>query len=108
MRPWGQEVERVTAGRVKLEFLPKAVGTPPTQFDVVRDGLADVGVILPGYNPGRFPALDLGEMPLLSSETALLAPTFYRAYVKHLEASKPFRGTHVLTVFATTPTQIAS
>jgi len=108
LRPWGQEVERVTAGRVKLEFLPKAVGTPPTQFDVVRAGMADVGVVLPGYNPGRFPTLDMGEMPLLSSETAVLAPAFYRAYVKHLEPSKPFRGTHVLTIFATTPTQIVS
>src|SRR5690606_35882949 len=68
LRPWAAEVEKLTEGRVQIEFLPKAVGSPAAQFDVVRDGLADMGVILPGYTPGRFPLLDMGELPLLSSD----------------------------------------
>ncbi|MDN5925629.1 MAG: TRAP transporter substrate-binding protein [Hyphomicrobiales bacterium] len=108
LRPWGEEVERVTDGRVKLEFLPKAVGKPAEQFDVVRDGLADMGVILPGYTPGRFPLLEIGELPLLSSDAAVIAPAFYRIYTKYLEPLQPLKGTHVITIFSTTPNQIVT
>ena len=46
--PWAAEVERVTEGRVKIEVLPKVVGTVPTQFEVVRDGLVDIALIVDG------------------------------------------------------------
>ncbi len=77
LKPWSADLERVTSGRVDLEFLPKAVGNPAAQFDVGRDGLADFVVVIPSYTSGRFPALDMGEMPLLHSETAILGPAFY-------------------------------
>nr|WP_246206196.1 TRAP transporter substrate-binding protein [Propylenella binzhouense] len=108
IRPWIKEVERVTEGRVSVEFLPKAVGTAASQFDVVRDGLADMGVILPGYTPGRFPLLEMGELPLLSSDAAVIAPAFYRSYFKHFAALEPLKGTHVLTIFSTTPNQLVT
>ncbi|MGE0313461.1 MAG: TRAP transporter substrate-binding protein [Lautropia sp.] len=108
LMPWAAEVQRVTAGRVKVDVLPKAVASPPAQFDVINDGLADLGVILPGYNAGRFPLMELGELPLLSSDVTKLAPAFYRIYKKHLEAHQPFKGTHVITVFATTPNQLVT
>ena len=58
IRPWIKEVERVTERRVTVEFLPKAVGTPATQFDVVRDGLADMGVLCLRWASCRcFPAM---------------------------------------------------
>jgi TRAP-type C4-dicarboxylate transport system substrate-binding protein len=108
IRPWISAVERVTEGRVTVEFLPQAVGKPAEQFDVVADGLADMGVILPGYTPGRFPLLELGELPLLSSDAAVIAPAFYRAYTEYLEPLNPLRDTHVLTIFSTTPNQIVT
>src|SRR5688572_17690140 len=61
MVPWFAEIEKVTAGRVKIEVLPKVVGTAASQFDVVRDGLADVGYVIPGYTPGRFTVTEVGE-----------------------------------------------
>ncbi len=106
LEPWAADVKRVTEGRVTLEFLPKAVATPAAQFDVIHDGLADFGVILPGYTPGRFPMFDLGELPLISSDVSELAPAFYRVYAKYLAPLKPFAGTHVLTVFSTTPNHL--
>ncbi len=108
LRPWIEEVERVTEGRVTVEFLPKAVGKPAEQFDVVRDGLADMGVILPGYTPGRFPLLEMGELPFLSEDAAVIAPAFYRAYEQHIAPLDPLKGTHLLTIFSTTPSQLVT
>ncbi|MGE0233407.1 MAG: TRAP transporter substrate-binding protein [Flavobacteriaceae bacterium] len=107
-KPWAEEVAKVTEGRVKVEFLPKAVGSPTVQFDVVRDGGSDIVVGITGYTPNRYVPLELGEMPLLSSDVADLSPGFYEIYEKHLAALKPFENAHIITVFATTPTFIAT
>ncbi|TWG92800.1 TRAP-type C4-dicarboxylate transport system substrate-binding protein [Mesorhizobium sp. J18] len=108
LKPWMAEVEKVTEGRVKIEWLPKAVGSAAAQFDVVRDGLADMSIILPGYTPGRFPVMEMGELPLLTDDPAVLSPIFERIYQKHLDKLQPFKGTHLLTIWASTPTQIVT
>jgi TRAP-type transport system periplasmic protein len=108
IRPWIAQVEAVTEGRVKVEFLPAAVGRPAEQYDVVTEGLADMGVILPGYTPGRFPLLDLGEMALLSDDAAVLGPAFYRIYTEHLADIDLLSRAHVLTIFATTPNHVVT
>ncbi|MGE0313443.1 MAG: TRAP transporter substrate-binding protein [Lautropia sp.] len=108
LKPWMAEVEKVTEGRVKFDWLPKAVGSAPAQFDTVRDGLADLSLVLPGYTPGRFELIELGELPLLSSDVSKLGPIFYKLYAQHLEPLKPFAGTHVLSIWATIPTHVVS
>lgn len=108
LKPWSEEVEKVTEGRVRVEWLPKSVGSAAAQFDVVRDGLADVSIVLPGYTPGRFPVMEIGELPLLANDPAVLSPVFYRVYDEHLKDKKPFEGTHLLSIWASTPTHIVN
>jgi TRAP-type C4-dicarboxylate transport system substrate-binding protein len=109
LRLWIAEVERVTEGRVTVEYLPAVVRSPREQFDVVVDGLADLVIVLPGYTPGRFPVMEIGELPLLvSTDEATLAPAFYKLYERDLAAAQPFKGAHLLTIFASAPTHLAS
>ncbi len=108
LRPWMDQVEEITEGRVTFNWLPKAVGRAPEQFDVVRDGLADLSLVLPGYTPGRFELIELGELPLLSSNVADLGPNFYDIYAEHLEPLEPFKGAHVLSIWSTIPTHLVS
>ena len=58
MKPWIDEVAKATGGRVTIEVLPKMVGSVPSQYDVVADGLADLAMFVPGYSPGRFPLVE--------------------------------------------------
>lgn len=96
LQPLGKEIEEKTQGRVKLEFLPKVVGTVPSQFDVVRDGLADMVLIVEGYSPGRFVGAQMGELPFLSESIAVLAPSYWTAFKKHIEPMGDYEGTHVV------------
>jgi TRAP-type transport system periplasmic protein len=106
---WISNVETATEGRVTVEYLPATAGTPRDQFDVAVDGLADITLVLPGYTPGRFPLLEMGELPMLvETDQATLAPAFNRVYDQHLAQYQPFRGTHVLTVFASAPTHVVT
>ena len=109
LRDWIKQVEAATDGRVTVEYLPKTVQGPREQFDVVVDGLADIVIVLPGYTPGRFPVLELGELPLLvATNEATLAPAFYKIYQEDIAATEPFKGAHVLTTWASAPTHIAT
>lgn len=104
--PWMADVERVTAGRVKVEMLPKVVGTVAGQHDAVRDGLADVAVVVPSYTPGKFDLTEIAEVPFLGDRAELVAPAYFNFYAKHLQKQGEFAGTHLLTIFTNTPPQL--
>lgn len=106
MLPWIDKVAEVTEGRVVVEVRAAAVGTPREQADVVRDGLADVALVVPGYTPGRYPLLELSEMPLISSVATEQAPAFARLFEKYMAPLKPFEGAHVLSAFNVGPFKI--
>jgi TRAP-type C4-dicarboxylate transport system substrate-binding protein len=106
MLPWIAEVEKATQGRVKIEMLPKTVGTAPSQFDVVRDGLADVSLIVTGYTPGRFELAEMGELPFLGEDPTIMSPTFDRIYRKHFASAGEFKGVEVLSIFTIAPGHI--
>lgn len=99
--PFMADVARVTEGRVRVEMLPKLVGTMPTQFDAVRDGLVDMGVFVPGSMAGRFPLIEVGELPLLEDESAVAAPAVWRLYDQHLRQHGEFKEVHILSIFST-------
>ncbi|MCZ4291561.1 TRAP transporter substrate-binding protein DctP [Hoeflea alexandrii] len=100
---WAADVEKVTEGRVKIVAAPKVVGTVPAQYDVIRDGLAEVGLIVPGYTPGRFDLISIGEGPFLTDRSDVAAPAFAKLYEKWLAPLNMFEGVHVASAFVTSP-----
>ncbi len=52
-----------TDGQLALElFEASQMGPAPRQFDLVRQGVADISVALLGLTPGRFPRMELLDM----------------------------------------------
>src|SRR5438105_3341784 len=60
---WGQQVEKATNGRVKLQMLPKHPSAAPGTLDAVRDGLVDVSYVTASYTPARHVMPLLAELP---------------------------------------------
>jgi TRAP-type C4-dicarboxylate transport system substrate-binding protein len=62
---WCKEVEERTNGKVKVEYYP---GQTLTKADMVYDGvingLSDVGFSVLGYTRGRFPLMEVVDLPL--------------------------------------------
>jgi TRAP-type C4-dicarboxylate transport system substrate-binding protein len=62
---WCKEVEKRTDGRVKINFYPGATLIPARQtYDGIIKGVADVGCTLMGYTKGRFPLMEVTDLPL--------------------------------------------
>ncbi|HEY9239383.1 MAG TPA: TRAP transporter substrate-binding protein [Burkholderiaceae bacterium] len=106
VEPWIAEVEKVTAGRVKIDTMPKVVGTVPAQFDVARDGQADIVIFIPGYTPNRFDVLEVLQLPFMSDNPEIFAPVADRFYRKNLAQYNEFKGVHPLSVYVVSPGQL--
>ena len=66
MVPWAKMVEEKSGGRLKITIYPgSTLGKPADHYDMVKDGIADLGFTTPGYTPGRFPLITVTELPLL-------------------------------------------
>ena len=107
LEPWAEAVETETEGRVKVVFPPKVVGSVPAQYDVVVDGLADAALFVPGYTPGRFDVVGMGELPLTTDDPTAGALGFQWLYDQHLAKIGVFRDVHVVSMFTTAAGHIA-
>jgi TRAP-type transport system periplasmic protein len=97
-KPWMDKVEKDSGGRIKFEAFPamQLGGTPPQLYDQVRDGVADVIWTLPGNNGGRFPRVEVFELPFMMNN----AEATSKAYWEYFQTQAPdeFKETHVLAV----------
>lgn len=103
--PYFAEIEKATEGRVKIEVLPKVVGNASSQYDVVRDALADMSFTVASYTPGRFPNSEIGELPLLGTDAAVMGPAYWRHFKKWIEPSGEFKEIKVLSIWMISPLQ---
>lgn len=101
--PLFTEIEEATDGRVKIDVLPKVVGTPATQFEIVSDGLADMSFTIASYTPGRFVGSEIGSLPLLGNNAESMGPAFFRHFKKYIEPAGEFDGVKVLSMYIITP-----
>jgi TRAP-type transport system periplasmic protein len=81
---WCKEVEKRTKGRVKVDFYPGAILTPPAQtYDSIMKGIADVGESFASYTKGRFPLMEVIDLPLgykSGSQSTKLTNDFYKKF----------------------------
>jgi TRAP-type C4-dicarboxylate transport system substrate-binding protein len=101
--PWAKDVEKATEGRVKIKVLAKSIGKPPAQFDVARDGRADVTFGIHGYQPGRFLLNSVTEVPFLGSDAEAISVAYWRMFERHLAAAGEHKGVKVLGLFTHGP-----
>jgi TRAP-type C4-dicarboxylate transport system substrate-binding protein len=65
MVPWAKMVEEKSGGRLKITIYPgSTLGKAVDHYDLIKDGIADMGFTTPGYTPGRFPLIAVTELPL--------------------------------------------
>jgi TRAP-type C4-dicarboxylate transport system substrate-binding protein len=95
---WMADVARVTEGRVKAEVTAAGVGGPKRQYQVVADGIVDVGWIAHGYTPGEFPLTEFVELPFLGQSGEAISVAYWNTYNKFLLQAKEHRTTHLVTL----------
>src|SRR5207244_8378497 len=84
LEDWGAAVEKASGGTIKYKVFPsQQLGKAFDHYDMARDGIADVTYISPGYQPGRFPIIDAGNLPFMMSNAkggSQALDAWYRQY----------------------------
>ncbi len=71
--PWARKIETDSKGRIKIDiFASMQLGGSPQQlFDQARDGVADFVWTLPAYTAGRFPIVEVFDLPFIGARRAV-------------------------------------
>jgi TRAP-type transport system periplasmic protein len=68
-KQWSDELEKRTGGRIKAIFYySEALGKAPTYADLLQSGGTDAATVMFGYTPGRFPLLEIMNLPFVWHE----------------------------------------
>lgn len=96
--PWTEAVKQATNGRVSIELLPKAVGSPPQHFELARKGVADVTWGNFTYEPERFKMMWFAELPMMGTSDEAASVALWRTYDKYLASNAAFKGVKMVGV----------
>jgi TRAP-type C4-dicarboxylate transport system substrate-binding protein len=86
-KPWMEKVEKESGGRIRFEAYPamQLGGAPGQLSDQVRDGVVDVVWTLPGWTAGRFPRVEVFELPFMMNS----AEATSKAYWEYVHTMTP-------------------
>lgn len=97
-KAWMDKVEKDSGGRIKFEGYPamQLGGTPVQLYDQARDGVVDVVWTLPGNTAGRFPRVEVFELPFMMTNAEATSKAYWE-YVQTL-APDEFKDVQVLAL----------
>jgi TRAP-type C4-dicarboxylate transport system substrate-binding protein len=101
LQPWARKVQEESDNRLRIQIFPamQLGGAPPQLYDQARDGVADIVWTLPGNTPGRFPRIEVIELPFVAHKRASVnARVTQELFEKHMRDE--FRETHIITAWA--------
>ena len=102
-KAWCDLLEKNTSGKMKCNFLPRAVSAPPGTFDAVKNGLADISFTVHGYTPGRFVLTQVAEFPFLGNSAESIGVAFNKVASMYPEFASEHAGVKVLAYFTHGP-----
>ncbi len=103
MVPWMENVKEATEGRVDIKLLAKGLGHPKAYFDIVKNGMADVGYTCNAYSPGRFTLSEGVELPFLGNSAEATSVAYWRTYQKYFAKADEYKGTKLMGVMTHGP-----
>ncbi len=75
LAPWARTIEAQSDGRIHIDIFPSMElgGRPAELFDQARDRVADIVWAMPSKTPGRFPRIEVFELPFVPARRALVS-----------------------------------
>lgn len=101
--PWCEKIAQESNNRLRCQVLPAMTGggTPAQLVDRVKDGVDELTVTLPGYTPGRFPIMEVFELPFMTNSAEVASAAAWEYLQKY--GTKEFPGSKVLATWVHDP-----
>lgn len=105
---WFKAVEEASGGTLKINLDPAPIAKPPAQYDIVRDGAADLAYHVMGYTPGPFEIVRGVELPFLSPNAEIGSQATYEWYDRNVGFDKEFKDVKVVSLMVHGPGAVHS
>lgn len=94
MVPWCNRLAAESGGQLKCQIYPamQLGGTPPQLYDQAKDGVADIVWTVTGYTAGRFPRVEVFELPFMMSDAVSTSRALWE--FAQLHAREEFKDVH--------------
>ena len=104
--PWCDKLAKESANKLKCQIYPSMQlgGSPPQLYDQAKDGVADVIWTVAGYSAGRFPKIEVFELPFMMTNAEATSRAAWEYYDKY--DRDEFKDTHILAVHVHGPGNI--
>jgi len=107
MEHWAKEVNKRTDGLVTVETFPAGTLLGAREmYDGVTNGIADIGLGSPSYDPGRFPLTSGVSLPLGFPNATVASLALWEA-TKEFQPAE-YSGFKIIAMFTTEPGHIMS
>lgn len=103
MKPWADQVAKVTGGRVRVQMLPKAIAAPNQHYDALINGQVDLAWATYGYQPERFQPYLIAELPQLGDTAVDNGVALWRTHKRFIEQSGIHKDVQLLGVMTHGP-----
>ena len=101
LQPWAKQIDEATQGRVQIEFSASSLAPIPRQFDMVKNGIADIALDQTIFNANRFELVKLVEFPFTSDNAEAVSVALWRTYERHFAKANEYEGVKVLSFVST-------
>lgn len=89
LQPWIDEMNPQLSPAAQMRLYPGAIlGAATAQYDLVKNGVADIALVVPGYTPGVFPKTSVGEIPFIAETAVELTDMLMDMYDEGLISSE--------------------
>ncbi|MCF3593081.1 TRAP transporter substrate-binding protein [Rhodobacteraceae bacterium LMO-12] len=101
---WADKVEEDSGGRIKIDRYPSMQlgGKPPELMDQAIDGVADIVWTVVGYTPGRYPTMEVMELPFMVADARAASYAYWKLYESRLKDTE-FANLHILATWVHGP-----
>lgn len=87
---WAKSLAEASGGTLSSTFYPaQQLGNAVDQYDMARDGIAEMTMVAPAYSPGMFPIIMLKELPFLFTNSSRGAKALHEWYLDYVEREMP-------------------
>jgi hypothetical protein len=85
LTPWCDKIARDSGNKMKCQIYPamQLGGTPQNLIDQAKDGVVDIVWTLPGYTSGRYPMMEVFELPFMSSSAEATSQAVWDYYTQY-------------------------
>lgn len=103
IRPWLDDIETQTEGRVTFQVPEATLAPPPELLSMVQQGIADGGFIMTGFLEGSNPLLQISMLPSVNASAMAGSIASWRTYQDYLSQAETLEGVELLGLLTVAP-----